>query len=153
MMPVLALTEDPASVTHYRVIEVVTFSTVEGIELPASFKVTLTADVLAHLRKLKTMAAVSEGLVPEGVGPTLRLAGKVTKYSPGNRSLRYIAGPAVGATKITAHIVVMDRDTGQAIAEFDADGKVIMGPFGGDSMGASNGLAKEVAKKVKRRLF
>ena len=34
--------------------------------------------------------------------------------------------------------------------EDDVDGKVIMGIYGGNSVGAARGLAKEVAKKAKK---
>jgi hypothetical protein len=138
--------------TRYRLIEVVTFREAEGLALPARFQVTLTADVLEHLGKLPVQA-VSEGQRRDSDGPALRLTGTVTQFKAGSRSLRYLTGPVMGATKVAAHIVVTDRGTGETLAEFDADGKVFMGPFGGDSMGASNGLAKEVAKKIKRRFF
>jgi hypothetical protein len=37
--------------------------------------------------------------------------------------------------------------------EKDVDGKVIMGLFGGDSKGATDGLAKEVAKDARNRPY
>ena len=46
-----------------------------------------------------------------------------------------------------------DRDTGEVVYTAKADGKVWIGFFGGNSMGATKGLAKEVAKVTKKKFL
>ena len=54
-------------------------------------------------------------------------------------------GPGVGKTKIVAHIRLYDPSADKTFLEKYVDGKVIMGFIGGESIGATRGLAKEVA--------
>jgi maltose-binding protein MalE len=46
-----------------------------------------------------------------------------------------------------------DAATGNVLFEKDVEGKVIIGLMGGDSAGATRGLAKEVAKVTKKKFF
>jgi curli biogenesis system outer membrane secretion channel CsgG len=83
----------------------------------------------------------------------LKLNGTVTHYDKGSRAKRYLVGFGAGKTKIVAHITVADKETGEVLFEDDVDGKVVMGGMGGDSLGATRGLAKEVAGKIKESFF
>jgi hypothetical protein len=59
-----------------------------------------------------------------------------------------------GQTKVKAHIKFIDRDTGEVLFEDDVDGKVVGGGlFKSESIGATEGLAKEVAKVTKGQFF
>jgi len=81
----------------------------------------------------------------------LQLAGTITEFDKGNRAARYFVGFGAGRSKIQARVRFTDGATGAVVFEDDVDGKVVMGTFGGDSKGATRGLAKEVAKVTKRR--
>ena len=54
---------------------------------------------------------------------------------------------------MVAHVQFIDVATGSVVFEKDVDGTVWIGLFGGDSSGATRGLAKEVAKIAKKQLF
>ena len=62
-------------------------------------------------------------------------------------------GFGAGATVIDAHIKCYDATTKEMLLEQDVDGKVAMGVMGGKSEGANNGLAKEIAKDIKKTFF
>ena len=137
---------------RYQIIEVERFTTAVGVDLPMNYEIELAGDLAHQLEKKAFQHVLKPGEEPSGEAPALRLTGTVTEFQKGNRALRYLSGFA-GKTKIVAHIQVVDRDSGQLLFETHADGKVVIGPFGGDSMGATNGLAKEIAKKVHKYFF
>ncbi len=137
----------------YRCIVVETFSAEPGLELPAKFKITIASDIITHLKHIDSIQVFSEGQKHDCGVRTVRLAGTVTQYKGGSRALRYMVPLVVGKTKIGAHIRLLDAAADKTLYETDVDGKVTMGPFGGDSMGASNGLAKEVAKRIQRQFL
>jgi len=120
--------------------------------MPSKFLITLTNSVMFGLSGLGAVRVLSDGAAPESGGSSLKLTATVTGFQGGSRALRYVV-PGVGKTQVRAHIQVSDRDTGRVLYESDVDGKVLLGPFGGDSMGAANGLANEVVKKLQKRFF
>ena len=136
----------------YQVIEVERFTAAAGVDLPMNYEIELAGDLARQLEKKAFQRVVQPGDEAAGAAPVLRLTGTVTEFKKGSRALRYLSGFA-GKTKIVAHIQVVDRDSGQLLFETHADGKVVIGVFGGDSMGATNGLAKEIAKKIRKYFF
>ncbi|HYG80273.1 MAG TPA: DUF4410 domain-containing protein [Pyrinomonadaceae bacterium] len=154
--PVLAQTAGTGTVKNkYQNIEVVKFDIQEGVNFPPESRDVIMAQVVEELKELKKFTQVSNvgETVPEGAGPTVRLTGTITKYKPGSRAKRYLIGFGAGATKVVAHIKYVDTATGNVLFEKDVDGKVWIGLFGGDSSGATRGLAKEVSKVTKKLLF
>ena len=85
--------------------------------------------------------------------PTLRLTGIITEYKAGSRAKRYLIGFGFGATKVVVQVQFLDRTMGNVLLDRKVDGKVVVGVMGGESLGATNGLAKEVAKVAKDRFF
>lgn len=136
----------------YYAIEVERFDAVSGVSLPTNYEIELAGDLAQQLEKKGFQRILRAEENPGESSPSLRLTGTVTKFQKGSRALRYLSGFA-GKTKIVAHIKVEDRQSGEVLYETDADGKVVIGLFGGDSMGATNGLAKEIAKKVRKYFF
>ena len=71
--------------------------------------------------------------------------------------MRYMIGPASlagpGKTRVVVALEYRDRDTGEVLHTARVDGKVWIGFFGGNSMGATKGLAKEVAKVTKKKFL
>lgn len=138
---------------HTWTIEVARFEAEEGVEIPSKFLITLTADVMTHLRNIRSVVVIADGqAVPISDG-SLRLTGSVTAFAAGSRALRYMIPAVAGKTRVGARIKVFNKPDGKLLYESEVDGKVLLGPFGGDTMGACNGLAKEVAKKLRRRFF
>ena len=154
--PVLAQTNTQNTIKNkYQNIEVVKFEIQEGVNFPPESRDVIMSQVVEELKQLKKFTQVSNvgETVPEGAGSTVRLSGTITKYKPGSRAKRYLIGFGAGATKVVAHIKFVDAATGNVLYEKDVDGKVWIGLFGGDSSGATRGLAKEVAKVTKKQLF
>ena len=139
----------------YQNIEVSSFDVKDGINLPAEYVTNLKNELvseLQHTKKFKQVLRDGESAT-ETNAPSIKLIGTVTEYKPGSRAKRYFIGFGAGKTKIVAHIKFIDRATREALFEDDVDGKVIIGLFGGASKGATNGLAKEVAKVAKHQFF
>ena len=157
----ILLTQTPAPAAappqkgHYTAIELVRVDVKEGVEFPADYLITMTEELATQLTGTKKFTAVlREGEKPAAEGtPTLLLVGTVTHFDKGSRAARYLVGFGAGQTKVAAHIKVLDRATEAVLFEDDVDGKVVMGVAGGDSIGATRGLAKEVAKVVRNRFF
>ena len=139
----------------YQNIEVVSFDIKEDTKFPAESRDVIMSQVVEELKQLKKFKQVSNTgeTVAQDAGPTVRLTGVITKYKPGSRAKRYLVGFGAGSTKVVAHISLIDVTSGATVFEKDVDGKVWIGLFGGDSSGATRGLAKEVAKVTKKALF
>jgi uncharacterized protein DUF4410 len=139
----------------YQNVEIVRFENKDGVTLPAESRDVIMSQIveeLKQLKKFKQVANVGE-TIPQDAGPTVRLNGTITQYKPGSRAKRYLVGFGAGATKVVAHITFTDVATGAVLFEKDVDGTVWIGVFGGDSSGATRGLAKEVGKVTKKTLF
>ena len=147
-----AVSSVPAS--DLKSIEVSKFDVHEDVKFPDSALDVMTSEIVDELVKLKRFDKVtsSASAVPH-TGTTLLLTGTVTKFQPGSRATRYLVGFGAGKTKIVAAIKIVNKDTGAVVLEKSVDGKVIMGMFGGDSNGATRGLAKEVASDIKKAVF
>lgn len=156
-------------------IEVQKFDIKQGVEFPATSVDVMMAEIVDELKKTNTFGLVfmdtpiepaktdkTEGEVKpaqtieptppiQKAEPNFVLSGTITKYEPGNRAARYIGGIfGAGKTKVVAQVKVIDKSTGKVVLEKTVDGKVIIGVFGGDSNGATRGLAKEVASVTKK---
>jgi hypothetical protein len=154
--PVAAERQDAkASKNKYQQIEVARFTVKAGTEFPDNYLTTLMGELAAQLQETKKFQRVFSEGESQGAGeaPALRLTGEITEFQKGNRAVRYVIGFGAGKTKVKAHIKLSDRATGQTLYEGDVDGKVIIGFFGGESVGATRGLAKEVAKVTKQKFF
>ena len=143
----------------YRNIEVRQFDVAEGVAFPQEYMATLMGDVRTALAKLGQFEQVlGEGELPaDSKTRTFQLTGTVVKYAKGSRFMRYMIGPASlagpGKTKVVVELEYRDRDTGEVLHMARADGKVWIGFFGGNSMGATKGLAKEVAKVTGKKFL
>jgi Domain of unknown function (DUF4410) len=145
-----------ANVTNkYKAIEIVRFEAKEGVQMPPNYQITLTEELVKQMQNtMRFTEVLREGETPvEASTPALKLVGTVVEFEAGSRAKRYLIGFGAGKTKIVAHIKFLDRANGDVLFEDDVDGKVIMGKMGGDSIGATRGLAKEVAKVVREQFF
>src|SRR5580765_1511116 len=154
-IPVFAQDAKSTSPSAIKSIAVTKFDVKQGVEFPATALDVMSNEIVDELVKLKKFsqvkltapagAAAGETTKVDGPEPDLILTGTVTKYEPGDRAKRYLLGPFAGKTNIVAAIKITEKATGKVLLEKDVDGKVIIGVFGGNSNGATRGLAKEVA--------
>jgi hypothetical protein len=134
---------------QYHVIVVNLFTVQEGVGFPLDYLATMQEELM---RQVKKKNPVFTDVLRPGETPSdpnarvVYLDGMVTEFHPGSRTLRYMVGPFVGKTKIVAHIRVTDPASDETFLEKYVDGKVIGGFIGGESIGATQGLANEVAK-------
>ena len=137
-------------------IEVTRFAIKEGVEnFSADWLITMTDEMVKQLQETRSFKEVlREGEHPAAAdASTLKLAGTVTEFKAGSRAKRYLVGFGAGKTVIKAHVQWVDQANGNVVFEDDVDGKVIIGAIGGESIGATRGLAKEVAKVTKKQFF
>ena len=137
---------------QYQAIEIQQFNVKDGIKFPDDYLTSLNNDLQDQLQKLNTfnvrMMESSEGASNQN---TMRITGQITEYHPGSKTARALFGMMAGTTKVKAHIQVFDATDGSLLFEDDVDGKVTYWSPNQDSKGATEGLAKEVAKKIKKR--
>ncbi len=147
-------TSGSAGEKKYQYVQANRFDLQQGVDLPPDYLLTIDEDLIKELGKIKGMKQVlREGEpLPQGE-PVLLVTGTITKYKKGNQATRYLVGFGAGSTVIDAHFKCYDAATKELLLESDVDGKVIMGLMGGKSEGANNGLAKEIAKDIKKKFF
>lgn len=141
---------------NYRQIQIGNFDVRDGVIIPDSYLDLLSTALVRQLtgtKKFSKVVGPKADAASDSDGPIANLTGVITEFQNGNRAVRYLVGFGAGKTKIVARVKLVDGATGALLLEDDVDGKVIMGPAGGESDGAATGLAKEVAKVVNRRLF
>ena len=150
-----AVGETPAATTTtpYQTLEIQPFEIPADIHLPSDFQSALADNLIEQMGKTRKFpVVVTAGQNhPNAAGPVLRLSGSITEFKKGSQAKRYLLGPGFGKTILKARVRFIDAATGEVKLEKEVDGKVIMGLLWGDSRGATNGLAKEVAKVVKKR--
>lgn len=139
---------------QYQAIEIQQFAVKDGIKFPDDYLTSLHNDLHAQLQKLNDfnvrMSEASE-VQTASDQKTMRITGQITEYHPGSKTARALFGMLAGSTKVKAHIQVFDATDGSLLFEDDVDGKVTYWSPDQDSKGATEGLAKEVAKKIKKR--
>jgi len=135
----------------YSNIEIQRFDVASGVEFPADWLATMMDEVVRHITETKRFKEVlRQGEKPNQAAPTLKLTGTVVQYKAGNRAVRYMVGFGAGKTKIVANVKFVDAATRNALLEKKVDGKVWIGFAGGDSVGATRGLAKELAQLARK---
>ena len=153
-LALLAAGDSRAAGGRLGTLEVAAFEVVSTVQLPADFQASLSLNLISRLQE----SGKFEEVVQAGSGssaaapPAVRLTGEVTEFKRGSQAKRYLLGPGFGKTIVKAHIRFTEIGSGKVLLERDVDGKVIIGVLGGDSKGATNGLAKEVAKVAKKSL-
>ncbi len=139
---------------QYATLEIQPFAIPPGIDLPSDFRMALQRNLVEKMEKSKRFGRVSLAgdSSSSGAPPSLRLVGSITEFKKGNRAERYLVGPGFGRTVIRAHIQFVDVASGTVKFEKNVNGQVVIGLFGGDSLGATNGLAKDISKAVKKKM-
>ncbi|MCI0615627.1 DUF4410 domain-containing protein [bacterium] len=137
---------------QYQAIVIQQFDVRDGIQFPDDYRTSLQNDLHDQLQKLNTfsvrMMESSDAALDQ---KTMRITGQIIEYHPGSKTARALFGMLAGSTTVKAHIQVFDATDGSLLFEDDVDGKVTYWSPDQDSKGATEGLAKEVAKKIKKR--
>jgi hypothetical protein len=141
-----------AETRKYQAIEIQQFDVKQGIQFPDDYRTSLQNDLHVQLQKLNTFTVrMSEDPQAALDQKTMRITGQIIEYHPGSKTARALFGMMAGSTTVKAHIQVFDTADGSLLFEDDVDGKVTYWSPNQDSKGATEGLAKEVAKKIKKR--
>src|SRR5262245_15768856 len=151
-----AMSQEKIEKNKYQQIEITRFEIKQDVKFPADYLVTMTEELVTQIKETQKFKQVlREGeSAPEGAAPKIKLVGVVTEFNPGSRTMRFMVGMGAGKTKIVAHVKFLDSATGAVLLEKDVDGKVILGGMiKGESIGATRGLAKEVAKLTREKFF
>jgi hypothetical protein len=137
----------------YQDLVVQAFDAPDNGDIPQDFADALRRNIIKHLEETKRFSKVTflEKGQPVPADADLILTGKIVKFDPGSRGARYMM-PGLGATKIKATITLTDPIANKTVLEQEVHGSVYIGVFGGDSKGATNGLAKDLASAVKKEL-
>lgn len=137
----------------YKHLSVQALEVPDQTDFPPDFAEALRHNIARHLQDTKRFDTVS--FVDKGQQPSsdsdLILSGKIVRFDKGSRMGRYLL-PGAGTTRIRAIMTFVDPATSKTVLEREVSGKVVIGVFGGDSKGATNGLAKDLAKAVKKEL-
>ena len=89
---------------------------------------------------------------PSGKAGTVLVSADV-QYNPGNRALRWLAGPlGAGKATIQGRIAAVDALTGAVIATKSEDDTVRMGMFGGDFYGEVEDFVEDLASDMAEEL-
>jgi Domain of unknown function (DUF4410) len=129
------------------------FDTSSADDFPADFRDSLRRNLVKHLQdtgRFRSITLIEPG-TPLPADADIVLTGKIVKFQKGNRAERYMV-PGLGTTSIRAWIEFTETATGKSLLKKEVNGKVFIGVFGGDSKGATNGLAKQLAGSVKKSL-
>src|ERR1700722_2716261 len=150
----LILTAAPSPKTNLGALEIAPVEIPDGIQLPENFKSAMERHLIDQMEKTHRFSSVfaGGGRSVGADGPKMRLTITLSSFKKGSRGERYLLGPAFGNTVMKAHVRFVDVATGNVRAEKDIGGRVAIGLFGGDSAGATNGVAKGAASLVKKQL-
>jgi len=84
---------------------------------------------------------------PPEIERVLLLRGRIIEFTQGSQAMRFLVGFGAGRGKIVAMCTFVDEASGEVIWERKVDGSVI--GFGQATEGGIQGLAKEVAKRIR----
>ena len=152
LMGASALAQTPRG--GYKRVEILPLSVPYGTVVPRDFREALAKNLAEEIRKTKQFEdVVAPGTAAPDVG-TLKLATAITQFNPGDRDVRAGRGLGFGTTRMSVVARFLDARSCAVVVEGNANGKVIGGWAGGDSLGATRGVAKDVARlagRVNRR--
>ena len=139
--------------TTYNHLVVQSLEVPAGTDFPPDFEESLRHNLISHLEASKRFGVVSSMGHGEAIpdGTDIVMTGRILRFNKGSRMERYMV-PGMGATSIRAQIEFIDPATKRSLFQKEVSGHVFIGLFGGNSKGATNGLAKDVAKVVKKDL-
>lgn len=131
----------------YLAIEVDKFDLRNGVEFPPEYLPSLQEAILEQVQSSKLFQQVlrpGENAIKPGA-PVIRLTGTIEHFDPGSRAKRYVIGMGAGSTRIFAHLVFVDRTSGQPVATQDVTGVMSGGFLGGNSEKVLQEFASRVA--------
>ncbi len=129
------------------------FDTPEGTELPPDFAQMLRRNLKLQLGKTNRFREITvvEKSDPVPANADLELTGKITRFKDGSPAKGSRPRPGLGATLLDAIVEFKELPGGQTLYKSDVSG-IALGVGGGDSLDATDRLAKNVAKIVNKKM-
>lgn len=81
-------------------------------------------------------------------GEDLEIVISVKKFNEGNRALRYWVGFGAGKASSEIATTLVDKESGNVVANIKTDGSLSMGFFGGNADSILKRAAKDIASKI-----
>jgi len=116
------------------------------VEIPAEFRYAMYEHIIEQVRKSGTFSKVFRGgdRAADGIPDLVTLHTTVEKFTEGSQTKREVTTVA-GATKVDVSATLTARDA-RTLLDRKVSGKV---RFFGENLGATNDLAKRIAKLLK----
>ncbi len=131
----------------YSAVEIDPFTPAPHVDFSREYQSALVDDIARELSvEFPTVMILRQGDTAPGE-PVLRILGTVTEFKPGNRTKHLLFGFGAGASVVRAEVSFQSANGGQTLQERDLTGSTGLG--GADSQGASESLAKKIAKICK----
>ena len=128
----------------YTAVEIDPFLPAPHVDFPREYQSALVDDIARELSvEFPTLMVLRQGDRASGE-PVLRISGTITEFKPGSRAKQLLIGFGAGAAVVRAEVSFQDAAGGQTLQERDLSGST--GFTGGDSQGASQSLARRIAK-------
>lgn len=142
---VVGLKADRPPLVPYNAIEVDPFGANPGVGLPPAYETAIADDIARQASiEYRTIMVLHQGDPPPTGARVLRVTGRVTRFTPGNRTKRLLV-PFAGTASIEAIVQFTDATTGQLLFNGEFKGAASAGAQnGGES--ASDSLAKKIVK-------
>lgn len=139
-----ALAQTPAP---YTAVEIDPFVPAPNVDFPREYQSALVDDIARELSvEFPTVMILRQGdRAPSEAA--LRISGTVTEFKPGSRTKRLPLGFGAGAAVVRAEVSFQDASGGQTLQERELSGSTGLTRI--DSQGASESLAKKIAKICK----
>lgn len=147
LLGVLALSLAAQAPAPYTAVEIDPFLPAAHVDFPSPYQSALVNDIARELSvEFPTVIILRQGDRAPGE-PVLRISGTVTEFKPGSQAKHRLLGFGFGASMVRADVSFEDATGGQTLQERDLTGST--GLSGVDSQGASESLAKKIAKVCK----
>lgn len=131
----------------YSAVEIDPFLPAPNVDFPRQYRSALVDDIARELSvEFPTVLILRQGDRAPGE-PVLRISGTITEFNPGSRTKHRLLGLGFGASTLRADVSFQDATGGKTLQERDLSGSTGLSSV--DSQGASDSLAKKIAKICK----
>lgn len=142
-----ALAASAQTPAPYSAVEIDPFNPAPQVDFPREYQSALVDDIARELSvEFSTVMILRQGDRATGER-VLRIRGTVTEFKPGSSTKRRLIGFGAGAAVVRAEVIFQDAASGQTLQQRDLSGS--SGLTGVDTQGASESLAKKIAKVCK----
>lgn len=141
----VGLRADRPPLVPYNAIEVDPFGANPEVGMPPAYETAIADDIAREASvEYRTVMILRPGDPPPTGARVLRITGRVTRFTPGNRTKRLLV-PFAGTASIEALVQFSDAATGQLLFNGEFKGAASAGAQKG-AESAGDGLAKKIVK-------